>query len=104
MVHETNSRELVLGDTSVIVREMTVQQVRAWLQDITLSHEFDFVSEWLIEGVSIADIKRMCTLNDEQINALQPSQLDKVATTCKELNPHFFGLLARARALDQSKG
>jgi len=103
MVEETNSRELKAGGLSVIVRELNVQNVRTWLQDLAEKTSYDFVDEWLINDISVTDIKRMCTLKDEDIDQLTPTQLEAVAAVCKELNPHFFGLLAKARELGQSK-
>lgn len=103
MITQTNSRELKIGEFHITIREMTVLQVRNLLQDAANSSErFDVVDNWLIQDASLSDLKRMSTLTDEQINALHPSDLRQIAETCKELNPDFFGLLARLTAVSQA--
>lgn len=95
MTATTNSKELMLGDLSVIVRELTVLQVRTWLAEMQKPGDRDLVDEGLFEECSVADIGRMTSLSIDQINALRPSQLRQVIATCKELNPDFFGFRGR---------
>lgn len=109
MITQTNSRELKVGEFHITIREMTVSQVRNLLQDAVISFEQPasdmasyLINNWLIQDASLSDLKRMSTLTDEQINALHPSDLRKIAETCKELNPDFFGLLARLTAASQA--
>ncbi len=92
-MQETNSREIVVGGQSIICRELTVLQVRNWLKDTAL--ETDPFEAMLFTDCTLGDIKRMTSLTDEMIDAMRPSQVDEVISVCKELNPHFFGLLGR---------
>lgn len=92
----TNSRELMLGDKPVIVREMTVMQVRQWLADMQqLGDQRDLIGEALLGECALSDLQRMTTLTAAAIDALRPSQLREVLAVCKELNPDFFGLMRR---------
>ncbi|WP_301361839.1 hypothetical protein [Stutzerimonas nitrititolerans] len=91
----TNSREVVVDGQSIICRELTVLQVREWLSDMMSSDRGDPLDAALFADCALADLKRMTDLNDERIDAMRPSQLEKVISVCKELNPHFFGLLGR---------
>lgn len=101
-MHTTNSRELLLDGKPVIVREMTVLQVRTWMTEMQQpSAERDIVDEALFRDCSLTDLPRMTSLTAADIDALRPSQLRQVIDLCKELNPDFFalmGLLVKAPA------
>jgi hypothetical protein len=90
----TNSKELMLSDTPVTVRELTVLQVRNWLSEAEQPKARDVVSEALFSDCSLGDLQRMTSLTAGQIDALRPSQIREVIALCKELNPDFFGLRA----------
>lgn len=103
MVQETNSCELQVGSQSVIVREMTVQQVRAFLQDAAQGGAVDVVDAMLLGDCELNTLKRMCTLTDEQIDQLKPSELQAVKAKCQELNPDFFALLTKLEDLARAR-
>lgn len=94
----TNSREIVVDGQAVICRELTVLQVRGWLNDMVQATVEDPLDSALFADCSLGDVKRMTDLNDDRINAMRPSQLVQVIAVCKELNPHFFGMLGRMTA------
>lgn len=91
----TNSREVVIDGQAVICRELTVMQVRAWLDEMVQKTAADPLEGALFAVCGLGEIKRMTDLNDDRINAMRPSQLEQVIAVCKELNPHFFDLLGR---------
>lgn len=91
----TNSREVIVDGQAVICRELTVLQVRDWLSEMVGPSQPDPLDTALFAECGLGEIKRMTDLNDDRINAMRPSQLEQVITVCKELNPHFFGLLGR---------
>lgn len=95
MIQQTNSKELVIGGMQVICRELTVMQVRKWLEEASQPANMDTVSAVLFKDCTINDVVRMTSLTAEQIDDLRPSQVEQVIDICKELNPHFFGLLGR---------
>lgn len=95
--HATNSRELTFGDISVIVREMTVLQVRSWISED--DQDGGLVDVVFFPDCSFSDIKRMSSLTDEQLNALRPSQLREVLEACKVLNPDFFDFRSRVETM-----
>ncbi|CAD5377149.1 conserved hypothetical protein [Pseudomonas sp. OF001] len=100
MTPYTNSRELSLDGAPVIVREMTVLQVREWLASATAERPLDLVGDGLFPACALADLPRMTDLTPERIDSLRPSQLEQVIAACKELNPHFFAMTERlSRAL-----
>ena len=90
----TNTKEMTLGDKSVIVRELTVLQVRDWLAEMQQpSTSRDPVDEALFPDCSLTDLQRMTSLTAADIDQLRPSQLRQVIDLCKELNPSFFAFL-----------
>ncbi|MBV2132050.1 hypothetical protein KRX52_04465 [Pseudomonas sp. MAP12] len=103
MSQYTNSRELSLDGQPVIVREMTVMQVREWLASASADRPLDIVGDGLFTSCALADLPRMTDLTDERIDQLRPSQVEQVIAACKELNPHFFGMTERLNRALQSK-
>lgn len=103
MTPYTNSRELSLDGAPVIVREMTVLQVRDWLASATAERPLDLVGDGLFPACALADLPRMTDLTAERIDQLRPSQIEQVIAACKELNPHFFGMTERLSRALQSK-
>tara|TARA_R110000868_G_scaffold187781_4_gene430430 strand:+ start:5152 stop:5517 length:366 start_codon:yes stop_codon:yes gene_type:complete len=101
-MQETNSREVVFGELSIICRELTVLQVRGWMEALDAGVT-DTLSGALFKDCSFDELKRMTTLTDDQLNSLRPSQIEQVIGVCKELNPHFFALLGRVAAVVQAK-
>ena len=92
----TNSKEILLGSISVTVRELTVSQVRNWLSAMVQpSGQHDIVDQAFFDDCALSDLQRMTSLSSEQIDQLRPSQLREVIALCKELNPDFFGFMAR---------
>lgn len=99
MVQETNSCELQVGETSIIVREMTVQQVRAFLQSAAKGENVDVVDGLLLGDCELGTLKAMSSITAEQIDQLRPSQLQAVKAKCKELNPDFFAMLTKLQGM-----
>ena len=92
----TNSKELQLGSISVTVRELTVIQVRDWLAAMVQpGDQVDIIDQAFFHECSLSDLQRMTSLTHAQIDQLRPSDLRQVIALCKELNPDFFGFMAR---------
>jgi hypothetical protein len=103
MIQQTNSKELQIGELRVICRELTVMQVRKWLEDAGKTQSLDIVSSALFPECTLDDLMRMTDLNADAVDQLRPSQVETVIGLCKELNPHFFALLGRLTGALQSK-
>lgn len=97
------TRVIELDDLKVTVKELTVAEVRAWLVDLTApkGSSVDVVSALLFEESDLTDILRMTDLPAEQLDALPPSELEKILAVCQQLNSHFFSL--RRRLYEQGK-
>jgi len=90
-----------LGERRVRVRELSVADVRAWLQridsalDETAEQDVDLVGELLLESMSLRELAMMTDLALQDMDALTPAELEQVVTVCRELNPHFFRVRQR---------
>ncbi|WP_045208425.1 hypothetical protein [Pseudomonas sp. 21] len=103
MTQVTNTKEIKLQATGmrVLVRELTVAEVRSWLESLDQDGR-DLVDRGLFEDASIPDLIRMTSLTREQIDEMQPSAVREVIAACKEANPDFFGFQARLMAAQQA--
>lgn len=83
------------------VHELTVAEVRQWLEDI--SHEgekgqedaIDVIASSLFRECSLPDLARMCSLSRDQLEQLTQSDVRALIAAAKELNPDFFDLRGR---------
>lgn len=94
------TREVVLGERRISCREMLLGEVRAWLADVASSTP-DLIGDELIDGITLAELARMCDLDLAAADAMSPSEIAQVAEACRECNPHFFAL--RARLLERGR-
>ncbi|MCY1506587.1 hypothetical protein D9M68_408390 [compost metagenome] len=91
----TNSREIKVGERRVMVRELTVAEVRQWLGDAASRKQVDTVDAMLFEEISLPDLARMTSLDVESMGDWQPSQLREVIAAAKDLNKDFFAMRER---------
>ncbi|UZR30792.1 hypothetical protein [Methylococcus mesophilus] len=89
-------RTIEAGGRKVVVRELTVGEVRAWLKDANAELDRnDLVALALFADITLDDLTRFSDLSRAELDAMLPSELDKVREAAKSLNPHFFGLRER---------
>lgn len=92
----TASRVVDIDGVELTVRELSVADVRKLMQEVS---DQDLVSNALFEDIRLSDLCLMTSVTKNQINDLRPSQLAKLRDACKEVNPHFFGMLGRLSKL-----
>lgn len=94
-------RKVMVAGREVTVHELTVGEVRQWLQELTSAGErpIDVVAEELFAECSLEDLQRMSDLTLEAMDAVSPAELRKIVEAAKALNPDFFGLRGRLVAL-----
>jgi hypothetical protein len=85
-----NVRELTVGE----VREYIRQEEAGWV-----SESLDRVTDMILEDVSLRDIVAMTDLTLDEIDGMTTRQLQDVVAACREMNPGFFLMAARAKAL-----
>ncbi|MDY1134945.1 hypothetical protein SOK09_32020, partial [Pseudomonas aeruginosa] len=92
----TASRVVDIDGVELTVRELSVADVRKLMQEVS---DQDLVNNVLFEDIRLSDLCLMTSVTKSQINDLRPSQLAKLRDACKEVNPHFFGMLGRLSKL-----
>lgn len=86
-------REHPLGDRKVMVKELTVAEIRAWLAGkVELG---DLVDTMLFEELTLSDIEQLTDLTAEEIDHLAPSEIDALLPVLKEVNARFFVMRER---------
>lgn len=83
-------REITVGDKSVQIRELTVAEIRQWLA--ALETRNDLVDSMLFEEVSLPDLTLITSLTSADLDAMVPSDIEKVFAEVKGLNPRFFAM------------
>lgn len=87
------TRELVFGELTVTVKELTVAEVRAWLNEPAKADtpEFDILTGLMsFDGIGMEEIHRFTDLKKEMVENLPPSCLKQIAAVIKEINTVFF--------------
>lgn len=83
------TREIKIGDEVIVVRELTVNEILAWMGEKQETQE-SAMEALLLKDMSLTDLTRMTDLSRERMGKFTPSQLRRVMEVCKELNPDFF--------------
>lgn len=91
MADAAHKKVLTLEGREIVIRELTVADVRKLLAPST---EQDLVNH-LFEDVRLTDLQLLTSLGKDDIEALHPSSLAVVIEECRALNAHFFALLGR---------
>ena len=81
-----------IGGKDVIFKELTVADIRAFSLS---SRDFEVINESLFEDMALPDIPTFTSLTSEDLEGMTPADIQKVIDGCKDLNPHFFKMLAR---------
>ncbi|ANJ73550.1 hypothetical protein K6V72_24200 [Ralstonia insidiosa] len=85
-----------IGTHTVLVRELTVEEIRAWFARIRdPQQQLDVVDALMFRDVSVADILASTDLTAEAFGSLAPSEIRTLIEKIKEVNPDFFELRAR---------
>ncbi len=87
------TREVVIDDLTVTVKELTVAEIRVWLSDAKPNPEeqFDLITDLLsFDGIGMDELYKFTDLTKEQIESLPLSAMQKVAAVIKEVNSVFF--------------
>lgn len=88
------TREVEVCDLVVIVKELTVSEIRAWLSEPTKpqeDREIDLLTDLMnFDGIGMDEIHRFTDLKKELVETLPPSAIAKIAAVIKELNTVFF--------------
>ncbi len=90
-------REITVAGTKVLVKELTVGEIRAWLASKT--EVGDLVDSALFEELALSDLLAMTDLTPEALEAMAPSEIAEVLAVAREVNGRFFAMRERVVAL-----
>ena len=99
--------ELVHCGTEMIrVRELTVAEVRAWLNESAAQTWRDPILALALDDIGLDELARMLDRSVEDLERYAPSQIAEVVAVARRLNPHFFklrdALIKASRAIDNT--
>ena len=96
------TREVMLGEASVTVHELTVAEIDAWWAELQRElsavpeaaekRELDVVSGRLLGDLTFKDLRRLSNVTEAQMRAATQSELAALAEEAKGINPLFFQL------------
>jgi len=84
------SRTVPLGVVSVIVRELTVTEVRDRLLADEIGSSIDPLRALVFDGFGLDDIAGMCDVSAQVLESFPPSELAELVAACQAINPFFF--------------
>lgn len=82
----------------VVAKELDVAEIRAHLAgagEAATASDFDVVGYTLFPDVNFADLTAMSDVTFEELGRLAPSEIKAIIAGCREVNPDFFGMMAR---------
>ncbi|MBF0291145.1 MAG: hypothetical protein HQK86_03215 [Nitrospinae bacterium] len=97
--------KISIAERLITVRELTVREMREWFQELKTmanTEQVDVIGNLLFEGISLETMRKMTNLAPDEISQFTPSELSSLLEKLKEVNPHFFGVLAHLKTLGAS--
>lgn len=83
------------GGRKIVCSELTVAQARQFM----LSPGTGVVDDLLFDDVRLSDLPLFTGLADDEISEMVPSELTLIVEGCREANPDFFRMLAKAASI-----
>lgn len=99
------SVKIEIAGRLITARELTVREMREWFQELKTmadAEKVDVIGNLLFDGVSLETMRKMTDLKEEETGQFTPSELVVLLEKLKEVNPCFFDLLARLKAMGSS--
>ncbi len=84
------THRVALGDTVVALRELTVAEVRAWINETSGSDWRDPLHALALEDIGLDELARMSDTPAAALEAFSPSELAPLVDAARALNPFFF--------------
>ena len=89
-----------IAGRKVVIRELTVGEIRAWLE-IKGAETPDLIDSFLSEEMALSDIVQMCDLTITDLDGFTPTEIEQVIVKCKEVNARFFAMRGRLAEVGQ---
>ena len=90
-------REIDLGERKkVLVRELTLAELRVWLAEQAGKASVDIVDEVFPDAdLRISDLPYFCDLSAEDLAGRSPSEIKPIIAAIREVNADFFPIWRR---------
>lgn len=82
--------EVMVGERLVMVKELTVTDVRNWVAEAESGAPVDPVRAMVFDDCSLDDLARLCDMPAADMEACTVSELTPLRDKARVLNPHFF--------------
>jgi len=82
--------EVLVGERTVIVRELTVAEVRSWVAEIEAGAIADPLRALVLDDCTLDDLARMTDISADEMEQHTVGELLSVRDKARALNPHFF--------------
>lgn len=84
-------REIGVGEKKALVKELTLAELRAWLEVASTRLSFDLVDELFSEqDLLVSDLPFFSDIEAESLEGLAPSEIDPLVAKIREVNQRFF--------------
>jgi len=92
-------REIEVGGEKVLIKELTLAELRVWLAEAAGRLTVDLVDEvFADQDILVSDIPFFSDLNTEALKGLAPSEIEPLVTAIREVNARFFVIWRRRLA------
>lgn len=92
-------REIDASGRKVLIRELTLGDLRAWLAECAGRNTVDLVDEvFADQDLLVGDLPAFCDLTALEIEGMAPSEVAPVVQAIREVNERFFGIWRRRLA------
>jgi hypothetical protein len=89
----------VAGGRKVLIKELTLGDLRAWLAECARSSTTDLVDEvFADQDLLVSDLPAFCDLATTDLEGLAPSEIAPVVQAIREVNERFFVIWRRRLA------
>lgn len=92
-------REIGVGESKVLVKELTLEELRAWLAESAKRATLDLVDELFADqDILVSDIPFFSDATAEVLEGLSPSEIAPLVAAIREVNERFFVIWRRRLA------
>lgn len=89
-------REIALDGRKVLVRELTMAELRVWLSEQAGKPSADIVDELFPDDdLRISDLPFFCDLSQDDLAGYAPSEIKPIIAAIREVNADFFPIWHR---------
>lgn len=97
------TEQKVFGKTVIIVKELTVAEIRTWLKKTEAEESKpDAVDLFILPDLNLQELRQFTDATAEDLDVLTQSELLELYQKVKEVNPLFFEMAKRLADMSRS--